>query len=789
MSRYLVFDEETSIYQSHKRKANPFDPRNWIVMRGWKFQGDKQNSWEYFPEFNKTSYLRIPEDVTLLVGQNIKFDLLYEMCHNNPDLIDFFKRGGKIWCTQYAEYLIEGHVQEVQMASMDGMVEKYGGRLKLDEVKILWDQGVQTADIPEDLLTDYLVGTEEELRNSGDIGNTELIFLGQLKTAVAQGQIKMIQDRMDGLLCTTEMEYNGIKIDVAEAGRRLQVLKDRLAKAEVKLNAYVDNLPWTFSWGSVIQKSALIFGGVVRYEVRDTYPVPDWQGPVHGDWQAPLARLRAVETQYVLSDGRTTSIAPDSPNGLVVANRIGYATFAGGKRKGDYKTKQVSVDGELKTKLQDRFWKFDGYTEPREDWKGKATDAAGNPTYSTDKDTMAVLFNRDVPFLKALASKNKLDKEIGTYYLKVDPKTGEKTGMLTCVQPWDHMLHHSLNHTSTITSRLSANNPNMQNIPRNDEIENDEGEKEQKSEVKAMFVSRFGADGVMVEADYSQLEVVVQGVLSGDAQLCEDLRAKIDFHCKRVAATFGVTYEEAKFWCKNEDYADHALWKKRRTKAKNFSFQRAYGAGAQAIADATGMTKEEVEKLIEVEEAMYPGVVVFNARVEQLVTASSVPFQAVNEDTGEWQTYRRGEWWGPTRTRYRWRTHNAPAFMAKRGTKDTYSPPELKNYPVQGTGGEFVQAILGLLWRHFVSNDNYGGKAFLINTVHDCIWVDCHRDVYDQVCRDVKRIMESIPEFYNKRYGMNINVPFPVEVESGPNMINMSHFHEGEPAWHHKQAA
>lgn len=100
----------------------------------------------------------------------------------------------------------------------------------------------------------------------------------------------------------------------------------------------------------------------------------------------------------------------------------------------------------------------------------------------------------------------------------------------------------------------------------------------------------------------------------------------------------------------------------------------------------------------------------------------------------------------------------------------------MKNYPVQGTGGEFVQAMCGRLWRHYVSNDNYGGKALLVNTVHDCIWSDAHKSVRDQVAADTKRIMESIPEFYNERHGMHIDVPFPVEVEYGPHMNKLHHW-------------
>lgn len=777
MARYLVFDLETSIRASHKRKANCFDPSNWVVMRGWKYQGDKINSWEYFPEYNRTSTLKIADDCTLIVGFNLKFDLMWEYAQGNTDLYKFFKRGGKIWDCQYVEYLLEGQTQESQMVALDAIIEKYGGRKKIDEVKAMWEMGISTEDIPEDLLIDYLVGTEEEHRNSGDIGNTELIFLGQVKRAVQSGQVKMIQDRMDGLLATTDMEFRGLKVDVAQAARALAGLKAKLAAVEAELAEAVSGLPFEFNWGSNIQVSAMLFGGVVKYKVREPYLDDET-----GDW----ARKREDCLVYLLSSGDYTQEPPTEDNCLK------YATFVSGKKKGEYKTKTIKVPGELKIKWQDRFYKFTGMLEPNPEWIGKLSDATGGPVYSTGKDTIQALEARiaagtlDLPFLKAYVKKAALDKEIGTYYVRVDPKTNEKSGMLTCVQPSDHTLHHKLNHTSTVTTRLSSNDPNLQNLPRGD-----------KSEVKAMFVSRFGKDGVMVEADYSQLEVVVQGVLSGDVNLCKDLIDRIDFHCKRVAAQYKIKYDEALIWCKDENHPEYGLWKARRTKAKNFSFQRAYGAGAKAIADATGMTVEEVEELITAEEEMYPGVIRFNADVESAVIRSAIPLQAPAEDgsvdpaTGKpyWKTYRRGEWFGPTRTRYTWRSHDAPAFLRKRGTLDSFSPPELKNYPVQGTGGEFVQAILGLLWRHFVANDFYGGKAFLVNTVHDCVWVDCHRDVYNQVCRDLKRIMESIPEFYNTRYGMNIYVPFPVEVESGPNMYKLKHWQDNEPAWHHKEVA
>lgn len=758
---YLVFDSETQTHFSHKRKANPFHPDNYVVLRGWKQQGDAMCSAERFEGKTPQNYLRIPDNVSILVGHNIKFDLLYEMANNNPDLIKFYKRGGRIWCTQYAEYLIRHQEQDAQMCSMDSIAESYGGRLKVDGLKAMWDAGVQTSDIDPDLLLDYLIGTEEEGRNSGDIGNTEKIFLGQIKEAKALGMIPAIKLRMDGLAATTEMEYNGLKIDVARAKSNLVKLTAELKSAQEELEQYINHIPEEvgFSWTSRVHTSCLIFGGTIRYKKSDTY-IDEKTGE--------LARFKAKEPWPLFGN---EPMDPDECD--VVENSLFDGTtyeyggqpqdrFASGKRKGEPKFKQVDVQGELKTKIQDFFYELPGHTTPKEEWKGKNTDGVGGPLYGTGSDIVEQLANRNVPFLKTLGKLQALNKEIGTYYVRYDERRKVHTGMLTCVQKDDHIVHHSLNHVNTVTTRLSANNPNAQNIPRGD-----------KSEVKAIFVSRFGDEGSMIEADYSQLEVVVQGLLSGDANLCRDLIAQIDFHCKRVSAKFGCTYEEALLWCKDEEKSpDFALWKSRRTGVKEFSFQRAYGAGAAAIADSTGLDIEDVKEMIKLEEAMYPGVATFNQRVENEVNATAEPFRDPHRG---WRTFRKGTWQAPTGTLYGWRSYDAPSFLRHKGITDTFKPTELKNYPVQGTGGEIVQMILGLMWRWFIKTNNFEGKAYLVNTVHDCIWVDCHKDVQEQVTRGMKAIMESVPKVLDKYFGIDCPVPFPVEVEAGPNMLDLHH--------------
>jgi len=745
---YMVFDLETQTTKHLERKASPFCPDNYIVAAGWKLKGDDECSWDY----NKRDVdyqLNIPDNVKVLVGFNLKFDMLWQW--DNPQLKAFFKRGGRIWDCQYVEYLLSGQDPKYQWCSLTEIAPKYGGTKKIDEVKILWDAGVQTSDIDPDLLIDYLVGTADEGRDAGDIGNTEKVFLGQLERAKELGMVTAIWSRMDGLCATTEMEWNGLKIDVQEAMRQYKLLTAERKDIKKQLEGFVPELPeeFEFNWGSRTHKSCLIFGGVAKYRKRDTYLDPN---------TGELARFKIDEVRYIDSEGNATGTANDTDDANDVPD--GTAYFKSGKKKGQPKTKKFKVEGDYKVKWQDFYFTFPGYAPGRPEWETKNVDGAGNPLFSTKSEVVEVLETSGVPFCKVLGRYEALDKEINTYFVSKDPKTGKLSGMLTFVDKEDNTIHHNLNHVSTVTSRLSSDKPNLQNIPRAD-----------KSDLKRVFTSRF-ENGVMIEADYSQLEVVVQGVLSEDAQLLEDLRNQIDFHCKRVALQpkYGISYEAVKAIIADEDHPDHKMWKERRTNAKIFSFQRAYGAGAPLIAAFTGMSEEEVKELIEADETAYPGVVIFNDRVEVEVKDSADWFY----DPVENQNFRKGYWQAPTGCLYHFRSWPAKDWQKDRGIDESFNPTEMKNYPIQGTGGEIVQGMCGKLWRHFVANDNYGGKALLCNTVHDCVWADSHPDVKDQVAKDLKEIMESVDDWFHQ-FGVEITVPFPVEVEAGPNMLELKH--------------
>lgn len=473
-----------------------------------------------------------------------------------------------------------------------------------------------------------------------------------------------------------------------------------------------------FNWGSGDHLSAILFGGKIKYEGRE-----------------PCVN-KAGEQLYLYD----TVTEPVMKNGEPVK-------YKSGKKVGQIKTRKVKVPREIKTRKCKLEFPVAGFMPG----KGRKTKKDG--VFKTDEKALKALKGSGIPFIEDLLKWRQIDKDLGTYYER------DGKGMMAMVQG-DGKIHHKLNHTQTVTTRLSSSDPNLQNVSGED-----------KSEAKKMFISRFGPDGSMIEADYSQLEVVIKGMLSGDENLCQDLRDKLDFHCKRLAKKLGRAYEEIFRLHHEVEDPDIGLQRK---KIKPFSFQLAYGAGPKTISEGTGLSVAEVKQLIANEEEMYPGTVDFDESVKAAVEASRVPTDKL---TYGGHPRGMGQWRCLTGTHYTFYEIDAPRFLKERGIMTNFYNPEMKNYPVQGTGGEVVQIAFGRLWRHFLMTDNYDGKAFMVNTVHDCVWADSHKSVREQVMRDMIRIMEAIPAYLKELYDLDVTVPFPVEAEYGPNMMELKRFH------------
>lgn len=774
---YLIADIETTTGLSYKRKANPFDPANWIVMAGWKGPTTKAECRRYVQGIQTHQWLfdfLVDPTSQLLVGANIKFDLLHLL--KDPVVYeawqDYVARGGNVWDIQLAEYLIDGQQQASHMLSLDQMAERYGGDLKVDEVKMLWAAGVPTQDIDPDLLTRYLIG--EDLpngeRREGDIGNTELVFKKQLAKARSSGQIRSILLNMGSLLATIEMERNGMYVD-KELGLVLAAeLEVKLTEAKARMAEYLPaTLPFDFSWTNRYHLSPIVFGGQIKYSRRE-YVLKDgsttWVPPdeAASDQRLCYAYTQRDATMCVVA--RRTEVAG---SGVFIEagdtigphfardNGVPVVRYTSGKNTGEVKTKKVKVDDYTKPKsrMADCYWTFPGYTQPEDAWKSST-----EGLWSVSAEVIDELGNRNIPFLKDLSSVKKMEKDLGTYYITWNESKQEHVGMLTLVQP-DSIIHHSLNHTSTVTGRFSSSNPNLQNIPKGN-----------KSDVKTVFKSRWLDDGVIIQSDFSSLEVYIQAILTHCVNLIADLEAGIDLHCMRLALKEHMEYGEVFALCKGDKYDE--AWDYKRTGAKVFSFQRAYGAGAKKIASSTGMPLEEVEALIKAEQARYPEIdVYFEARTKEIqesripidryVAHPEMPALKVQLGLGRVAT--------PDGKLYSYNESPSPGFVIKRGgAHASFSPTEIKNYEVQGEGGEWMKAAMWLAIREFYRRRNFENLALLVNTVHDALYADSHKSKRLEVAALLQACMEAASDFMEWWFSWPLPLPVPTDTVYGKDM-------------------
>lgn len=790
---YAAFDLETTISKVFKRKASPFGGVNRIVAFGVKYKGDTHNTGMYFYEGQggqrvPTWFIDMLDRSTLLLGFNIKFDILHainESPANYDAWVEFINKGGMVWDGQLGEYLLHGMQQEHHMLSMDEVAPRYGGTLKNDAVKALWEAGIDTTEIDRDLLMEYLIGVNSD---DGDIGNTERIALGQIKAFRARGGMQSALLNMGALCFTIEAEHNGMFVDKQLGLELAAQVKIELDEATARMESYIPaDLPFQFKWTSRFHKSALIFGGSIKYVAKS--PIVDDDGK--------QTYVQKEELHYVLADGTTMSkerwheimhsggfYESDTPHELGHYDEdtkkwtVPLTTpvyYSSGKNKGEAKTKKVKVDDHTKPKFrnEDFLYVFPGYTQPEKKWEGSTPGV-----YSTAADIIVELGSRDIPFLKDLAARAGLAKDLGTYYITTDEETGEQKGMLTLVGA-DGVVHHSLNMVNTVTGRLSSSDPNLQNVSGG-----------AKSQVKRVFVSRFGEyvyvdgnrvyipAGKIVQSDFTALEVYVQAVLTLCAQLIADLKLGLDMHCVRLSQKLGLTYEEVYRRYKEGD-KDIA---KGRKGAKEFSFQRAYGAGVAAIAASTGMSVEDVEALVKAEAERYPEVDDFYVMLTAEIAQNRVPTQRFCQHPsvpGMQCQLGRSHYVTPDGKMYSYSESPSPEWIAKKpaskgGTAQSFSPTEIKNYVVQGTGGEWAKAAMWLAVRAFYKRKNFGGRALLVNQVHDAIYVDADNEHAVTAGALLHACMLEASCFMEYHFKWTIPVPVPCETKYGLSMMEES---------------
>ena len=159
----LTLDVETTTWN----KGNPFDKRNKLVMVGLKPLDDIPGIFSYCDRpITRDAIQLCLTDVEIIVGFNIKFDIHWLM--NIGVTFDNVKQ---IWDCQIAEFMLES--QNNKYPSLNEALDKYELPRKLDVVKTeYWDKGINTDEIPTDVLREYL---------EGDLIGTEEVFKRQAK--------------------------------------------------------------------------------------------------------------------------------------------------------------------------------------------------------------------------------------------------------------------------------------------------------------------------------------------------------------------------------------------------------------------------------------------------------------------------------------------------------------------------------------------------------------------------------------------------------------------------------
>jgi DNA polymerase I-like protein with 3'-5' exonuclease and polymerase domains len=209
-----------------------------------------------------------------------------------------------------------------------------------------------------------------------------------------------------------------------------------------------------------------------------------------------------------------------------------------------------------------------------------------------------------------------------------------------------------------------------------------------------------------------------------------------------------------------------------------------YGASARGIAYATGCTVEYAEEFLATEAKLFPQSIGFRQVIRDAVEVTgALPENMHREQSedGRWTIYRRGYWQSPGGSRYSFRQY--PKRVDGQQIMD-YKDTQIANYGIQGEAFYLMAVSAGRVARWLLSQDFFRteefpqGRAFLINNVHDCLWLDCHEDVAREVALSVKSIMEDAPRYMSTYLGYNIgHVPFPAAAEMGSSTASLEHVH------------
>ena len=282
-------------------------------------------------------------------------------------------------------------------------------------------------------------------------------------------------------------------------------------------------------------------------------------------------------------------------------------------------------------------------------------------------------------------------------------------GLLKVIDP-DGRVRTSFQMTVTATGRLSSTEPNLQNIPTRTEL---------GSQLRRMFTAPEGC--VLVDADYSQIELRLLAHIAGDTEMQAAFRSGEDFHTVTASRVFHVPPEEV------------TPEMRRRAKAVNFGI--VYGISAFSLAQDIGVSVAEAKAYMERYFETYQG-------VRQYMT----DVVAKAEQDGYVQTLMH-------------RRRALPELKSSNFNLREFGKRVALNMPVQGTAADIMKLAMVRVHRRLKRE---GLRARLLMQVHDELIVECPASEQEQVERLLTEEMEQ---------AASLSVPLIAEAHSGKNWL------------------
>ncbi len=297
-------------------------------------------------------------------------------------------------------------------------------------------------------------------------------------------------------------------------------------------------------------------------------------------------------------------------------------------------------------------------------------------------------YSTNAEVLEKLLGKHDIIEKIIEYRQITKLKSTYADGLSALISPTDGRIHSTFKQTVTMTGRISSTEPNLQNIPVRLEL---------GRELRKMFVAREGY--VLIDADYSQIELRVLAALAEDKAMMEAFRSGEDIHAATAKNVFGA--EE--------------VTPLLRSRAKAVNFGIVYGMGSFSLAGDLHISVAEAKEYIESYFAKHPNVKKFMD-------------DAVNQ--------AREQGWVETafhRRRYIPEVSSSNFMLRSSGERMAM------NTPIQGSAADIIKIAMVKVYDALKSLSN----SKLILQVHDELIIEAHESEAEQAEKLLVECMES----------------------------------------------